>query len=167
MASVRQPPEGRKAPIRPKGRKRAPLPHHFERLGAVDEHPLLDAIEQRLGHKAQERRVGDLKQEIVRLLGERSRVLFDLEVLESEIHGEREEAYFDAGYELGAALARYKSIRDASGVRYSELAAKVAGEIRDRVVQAQLSPTESTLVLLEAAWVAALGFNDDARTAGK
>src|SRR5689334_5043210 len=87
--------------------RRSPrLPSYFKQVARTekDEHPIYLAVCRRRPQlAAQERRLTRLQQEVWGQLGSKTKAFKDLYDLRSDISGEREEAYFDVGYEHGLA----------------------------------------------------------------
>jgi hypothetical protein len=69
---------------------------------------------------------------------------------------EREEAYFNVGYEYGANAVRHRVLREMARSAWSERLERVAAHVRDEVSQAGLTTPETLLVPVESLWVLAV-----------
>jgi len=109
-------------------------------------HPIDSAVARRVRHVAQRKQLLRLQDRVLARLGDDRKPFLDLEELRGCVSAEREEAYFNLGYEHGLADER---ARDRRG---TEKALAAATEIRERIVQAQLAPQQAALSLLECLW---------------
>lgn len=109
-------------------------------------HPIDSAVARRVRHVAQRKQLLRLQDRVLARLGDDRKPFLELEELRGCVSAEREEAYFNLGYEHGLADER---ARDRRG---TEKALAVAIEIRERIVQAQLPPQQAALGLLECLW---------------
>lgn len=117
-------------------------------------HPIDNAVAQRVRHVAARKQLLRLQDRILARLGDDRKPFLDLEELRGCVSAEREEAYFNLGYEQGLAAER---ARDRRG---QEKEKALATEIRERVVQAQLPPRQAVLGLLECLWALVAGADD-------
>lgn len=117
---------------------------------AEEDHPLDLVVENRVEHRAARKQLTHLANKIRERLGEDKKPLFDLEQLLMHVSAEREEAYFNVGYEHGLADALATARR--GRVRLSAEAAKLATEFRERIVQTRLPARDAVLGLLECLW---------------
>jgi hypothetical protein len=109
-------------------------------------HPIDNAVARRVRHVAQRKQLLHLQDRVLARLGEERKPFLEFEELRGCVSAEREEAYFNLGYEHGLADER---ARDRRG---TEKTLALATEIRERVVQAQLPPQQAALGLLECLW---------------
>jgi hypothetical protein len=114
-------------------------------------HPIDNAVARRVRHVAQRKQLLRLQDRVLARLGEERKPFLELEELRGCVSAEREEAYFNLGYEHGLADERARDRRGA------ESALAVATELRERIIQAQLSPREAALGLLECLWAIVTG----------
>ncbi|WP_223643805.1 hypothetical protein [Corallococcus sp. EGB] len=119
-----------------------------------DSHPVDIAVRQRLPQDAERKRLLELQEQVGAQLGKNLAGFLELESLRSDISLDREEAFFDVGYEYGLAEAQARARRGT--VVYSEAGEALARDVRERMVQAQLSFEDTLVALLECLWVAAL-----------
>lgn len=147
-----------KLSIRPKRHNPERLRNHYEALRRPDAefHPVDKAIEARLHHGAVRRRVRQLQAQVVKALGSESKAFLELEALSNDEKREREEAYFNLGYEYGATNIRRRVMRQMARRSWPERLEDVAARLHDEVLQAGLSPSETLLVLAESLWVLAV-----------
>ncbi len=111
-------------------------------------------MERRLEHQAVRKHLIRLQNQILDRLGDDKQPFFDLEDLRNCMGSEREQAYFDLGYEHGIADELARSRRGAK----KPLA--LAEEVRERLVQADLPPRQAALGLIECLWVVVAGSDD-------
>lgn len=117
-------------------------------------HPIDAAVDRIVQHKAARRMIISFQEQVLAALGKNEngrKALLALEELRNEMADEREQAYFNLGYENGAAGER---ARDRRG---SEKELALATEFRDRIVQARLPPRQAALGLLECLWAVVAG----------
>jgi len=145
----------KRRPRQYRNKKRA-LPDHFGAIhrSAEEEHPVDAAVEQRLQHQAVRKQLIRLQNQILERLDDKQ-PFFDLEDLRNSMSGEREQAYFDLGYEHGIADQRARARR---GI---EKPMALAEEIRERLVHTRVPPRQAALGLLECLWVVILGAGDE------
>jgi hypothetical protein len=117
-------------------------------------HPIDNAVAQRVRHVAARKQLLRLQDRILARLEDDRKPFLDLEELRGCVSAEREEAYFNLGYEHGLADER------ARGRRGQEKTLALATEIRERVVQAPLPPRQAVLGLLECLWALVVGADD-------
>lgn len=134
---------------------------HYARVRRVplDDAALDVAIEKRLDHGTARRKIERLHRRLITALGEKARAFLDLNSLMEDMHVEREEAYFNAGYEHGRAEGTAAARRGKT--RLSLEAKELATELRERIVQAGLPPRQATLSLLECMWAVVVSHNAD------
>lgn len=138
--------------------------NHFQRMEheAEEGHPIDLVVEKRVQHRAARKRLIDLQNKILQRLGDDKKPFFALEELRMHVSAEREEAYFDVGYEHGLADALATERRGRA--RLSAEAGQLATEFRERIVQSQVPTRDALLALLECVWaVAAKGESSEAR----
>jgi hypothetical protein len=148
-----------KVSIRPEGHNRkAAGRNHYEALRRPDleRHPVDTAVEARLFHRAVRRRVIQLQERIKSALGNDVQPLLQLDALLNDERAEREEAYFNVGYEYGANAVRHRVLREMARRAWPARLEHVAAHLRDEVIQAGLSSSETLLVLVESLWVLAI-----------
>jgi hypothetical protein len=137
-----------------KQRRSPHLPNYFKQMDRPekDDHPIYLAVTHRLPQEAaQERRIARLRARVRAQLGKDVRALTGLETLKSDLGAEREEAYFNVGYEHGLAEGAARARRAAgSGAK------KIARDVRERIVQAQVPPRQAMLALLECLYAVVL-----------
>jgi hypothetical protein len=124
--------------------KRTSYFHRMERQGD-DAHPIDLAVRRRVPQTAAQKRLVQLQARVRELLGNDADTFGELEMLLIDIRMEREQAYFDLGYEHGLAAG---AVRQRRAARDSE-ARQLARDVRERVVQAQLPLGRAALGLLE------------------
>jgi len=100
--------------------------------------------------------VRQLKTNLLKALGSDSKSFLELEALSNDERREREEAYFNLGYEYGATSIRHRVMRQMAGRAWPNRLEHVAVRLRDEVLQAGLSSSETLLVLAESLWVLAV-----------
>ena len=79
-----------------------------------------------------------------------------LDTLLNDERAEREEAYFNVGYEYGANAVRHRVLSEMARRVWPKRLDVVAAHFRDEVMQAGLSSAETLLVLVESLWVLAV-----------
>ncbi|MFP2958477.1 hypothetical protein [Corallococcus exercitus] len=119
-----------------------------------DGHPVDIAVQQRLPQDAEHKRLLELQEQVRAQLGKNTKAFLELETLRTDISLDREEAYFNLGYEHGLAEAQARARRET--LVYSEAAEALAMDVREKLVQAQLPFEDALMVFLECLWVAAL-----------
>jgi hypothetical protein len=121
-----------------------------------EEYPVDEAVALRLRHGALRKRIRRATEQLVEALGERRDLWLELEPLLGAYRADREEAYFDIGYEHGLVAGRADalaaSLRRRAGHR--ALATKMA---RLAVNAPGLRGPGALAALLEVAWGLALG----------
>ena len=148
-----------KVSIRPEGHNRKAVGQsHYEALRRPDleSHPVDTAVQARLHHRAVRRRVRLLQEQIMRALGSDTKPFLQLDALVNDERAEREEAYFNVGYEYGSNAVRHRVLREIAGRVWPKRLEHVAAHLRDEVLQAGLSSSETLLVLVESLWVLAV-----------
>ena len=148
-----------KVSIRPEGHNRKPVGRsHYEALRRADleRHPVDMAVEARLYHRAVRRRVIQLQERIKSALGTDAHSFLQLDSLLNDERAEREEAYFNIGYEYGANAVRHRVLSEMAQRAWPKRLDVVAARLRDEVMQAGLSSAETLLVLVESLWVLAV-----------
>jgi hypothetical protein len=147
-----------KVSVRPRRHNLEGLRNHYETLRRPDEefHPVDKAVEARLHHGAVRRRLRQLQTLVMKALGAKSNSFLQFEALSNDERREREEAYFNLGYEYGATSVRHRVMRQMVGRTWPERLEHVATRLRDEVLQAGLSSSETLLVLAESLWVLAV-----------
>ena len=148
-----------KVSIRPEGHNRKPVGRsHYEALRRADleRHPVDTAVEARLYHRAVRRRVVQLQERIKTALGGDSQTFLQLDALLNDERAEREEAYFNVGYEYGANAVRHRVLSEMARRTWPKRLDAVAAHLRDEIMQAGLSSAETLLVLVESLWVLAV-----------
>lgn len=131
--------------------------HYYEDLRRAGEelHPVDVAVEARLSHRVVRRRIRHLQDRIVATLGSDPKAFLQLEELWHDEAREREEAYFNVGYEYGANAVRHRLREIARGVSADKLEAASA-RVRDELARVGLTTSETLLVLVESLWVLAV-----------
>jgi hypothetical protein len=138
---MKKPTRSAKKPPRPKR-----LPGHYDAIAAGEEgHPVDLLVEREVGDEETRRRALALQNSVLAELGpETRRAFLELEELRNEIAADREERYFDVGYERGLAEARSRMHRPARPLPPG--AAHVLEDIRERVLDTR--PTRDALLAL-------------------
>jgi hypothetical protein len=152
-----------KASIPPEGHNRKRVRHrYYEELRRPDLefHPVDTAVEARLFHRAVRRRIQHLQDRVISALGSDTKAFLQLDALLHDERREREEAYFDVGYEYGANAVRHRVLREMARGVWSERLERVAAYVHDEVTQVGLTPSETLLVLVESLWVLAVRRQD-------
>ena len=131
-----------------------------------EEHAVDRAIERLMPLKKLRRRVHRAIDELMDALGERRHLWLRLEELLGQYRTRREEAYFDLGYEHGAAAGLASALRAltssaATGPAFRR-ARELADTVRDLAVQADLPRALTVAALLETAWSLSLGLPEPA-----
>lgn len=143
-----------------------PSPFRMVEHTSEEEHPVDVAVTRRLQNEAQRHEIWRATKELMEALGERRELWLRLEVLLNDYKAEREEAYFNIGYEHGLAAGRAEILRGSAGEALVPDGLAFADRIRDLAVQANLPVGSTVAALLETAWAFALvldGRNDAGR----
>jgi hypothetical protein len=119
-------------------------------------HPVDVAVEARLKHSALRRRMIELRARVVAAVLDPHAYL-ELEELSTDERRDREEAFFNLGYEYGASDVRHRVVRQMTGPIGAGRLEHVASRLRDEIFQAGLSTEETLLLLVESLWMFALG----------
>lgn len=115
------------------------------------EHPIDTLIGRRVPLHHLRRRIQVASRLLMSALAERRELWLTLEELLAERSGDREEAYFDAGFEHGFAAGRAQTIKERSGT--NSRVEQLAAELRTRALLCdELSAQERVHALLSAAW---------------
>lgn len=131
-----------------------------------EQHPVDTAVARRLPHKALRRRTRAAGAKLLRALGDRRDLWFGFEDLASRYHTEREEAYYDFGYERGLAAGRAEGLA-AVATSGSRARRDLATWVRDITAEANLPSPLKIATLLEVAWALALGLEGGRSTRGR
>lgn len=123
---------------------------------AEEEHPIDAAVERRLDHGDLRHQIRAATDRLMEALGEEQHLWLRLEELLAEYRHDREEAYFDIGYEHGRAAGRAEGLA-AGQLRAAPGYRSLAQHVRETAVNSGLLPDLATAALIEAAWVLALG----------
>ncbi len=127
-------------------------------------HSVDAAIARRLPHKSLRRKIRAATNAMLAALGPRRDLWLKLEDLTTRYRMDREEAYFNPGYDLGAAAGRSEAL--AASVRCGSRAQReLAARIRDITIETELPPPIKVATLLEAAWALVIG--KDAAPSGR
>lgn len=116
-------------------------------------HPVDVVVDRSVQHRAARRTLIDLQDQVLAALANHEagkEALLALEELRNEVADEREQAYFNLGYEHGLADKHARERR--RGSTLSKEAREIAVETRQRFVRAKLPPWQAMLCLLECAW---------------
>jgi len=132
-------------------RSRREPPNYYRQMLHVrgdEDHPVDVVVARRLRDRLARKKLARLEREIGRKLKDTQPVL-ELEALRNEIIADRDEAFFNVGYELGIAdsLARARS----GSLRLSSEVQQFVTETRERMVQLE-APWQAVLGLLECLW---------------
>jgi hypothetical protein len=125
-------------------------------------HPVDIAVEARLRHSALRRRIIELRALVVSAVLD-PRAYLELEELSTDERRDREEAFFNLGYEYGASDVRHRVVKQMTGAICPGRLEHVASRLRDEIFQAGLSAEETLLLLVEALWMLALAPRRSAR----
>ena len=82
-----------------------------------DVHPVDEAVQRRLDHAALRRQIRAATNRLLEALGDEQHLWLRLEELLGDYGGDREEAYFDIGYEHGRAAGRAEGLGGPRGSR--------------------------------------------------
>jgi hypothetical protein len=148
-----------KVSIRPRAHNRkAEVRNHYEALRRPDleMHPVDSVVQARLEHSAVRRRVRQLQERVMKALGSDTQPFLQLDALLNDERGEREEAYFNVGYEYGSNAVRHRVLREMVPGAWPKRLAQVAARLNDEVLQAGLTSPETLLVFVESLWVLAV-----------
>jgi hypothetical protein len=118
-------------------------------------HPVDMAVEARLRHSALRKRMSELRARVVAAILD-PRAYLELEELSTDERRDREEAFFNLGYEYGASDVRHRVVRQMTGTIVAGRLEHVASRLRDEIFQAKLSRDETLLLLVESLWMLAL-----------
>jgi hypothetical protein len=120
----------------PRNRKRAREGNFakkpFERVAhedARDMHPVDAVVDRRLPARPLRRRIKHLTREVVAALGTRRQLWMNLKEAINELHGDREEEFFNLGFEHGFAAGRSAALNLGSKVR------ALSARLRDCAIQ--------------------------------
>jgi hypothetical protein len=116
----------------------------MEKDSEDEDHPIDAAVKRRVPQEAAQKQLVRLQKEVEIQLRDR-KPFIDLETLRNNLGMDREEAYFNVGYERGLAEGAAR----ASPFTRSAKGKQLAREVRDLAVQAQLPPGEVVAVLFE------------------
>ena len=126
-----------------------------------DEHAVDRAVQRMRPLKKLRRRIRYATNELMEALGERQHLWLRMEELLGQYRAHREEAYFDLGYEHGAAAGLASALRVLSNSATTApaflRARELADTVRDLAVQADLPRALTVAALLETAWSLSLG----------
>jgi hypothetical protein len=121
-----------------------------------DVHPVDEAVQRRLDHAALRRQIRAATDRLMEALGDEQHLWLRLEELLGDYGGDREEAYFDIGYEHGRSAGRTEGLaegRPRAAPAYRDLALRV----REAAVNAGLQNSLAAAALTEVAWALVLG----------
>ena len=118
-----------------------------------DGNPIDAAVKRLVPQKGVQKRIVRLQEQVQAKLGKDTQPFLDLETLRNDVGDEREEVYFNLGYEHGHTAA---STRARKGLALSKETEELARDILERTVQAQLPPIETMLALLDTLWAVAV-----------
>jgi hypothetical protein len=121
-----------------------------------EEHPIDEAVARRLRHGALRQRTRRATDELVEALGEKRHQWLALETLLGDYRIDREEAFFNIGYEHGLVAGRAEALA-ASLRRRSGQHRALATRLAQLAVNAGLRPPGPVAALLEVAWGLTLG----------
>lgn len=149
----------RKPPHRERRAVQAPLPpalrpgRSYGDMGdEVDDVPPVDeAVDRRLDHGALRRQIRAATDRLMEALGDEQHLWLRLEELLGDYGRDREEAYFDIGYEHGRALGRTEGLAEGkprAAPAYRDLALRV----REAAVNAGIPHDQAVAALIEATW---------------
>jgi hypothetical protein len=113
-----------------------------------EEHPVDLAVERRLDRRAPEE-LARREREVMASLDKT--LVLELESRRSDIRNDREEAFFNVGYEHGIADGLARARR--GSLRLSKEVQQFVAETRERMVQLE-APGQAALGLLECLWAA-------------
>jgi len=131
-------------------KKAEEAPNYYRQMLHVrgdEDHPIDLVVERRLDRLAP-KKLAHLQREVMGRIGDTEPVL-ELEALRSEISADRDEAFFNAGYEHGLADALARARR--GSIPLSNEVQQFAAETRERMVQLE-APSQAALGLLECLW---------------
>lgn len=123
---------------------------------AEEEHPIDVAVERRLDHGDLRRQIRAATDHLMEALGDEAHLWLRLEELLAEYRHDREEAYFDIGYEHSRAAGRAEGLAEGR-VRAAPGYRSLAQRVREAAVNSDLPPDQATAALIEAAWALVLG----------
>jgi len=116
-----------------------------------EDHPIDLVVERRLDRLASEKLARLAREVMGRIEGDKQPVL-ELEALRNAISTDREEAFFNIGYEHGLADSLARARR--GSIRLSNEVQQFVTETRERMVQLE-APWQAALGLLECLWALA------------
>jgi len=121
-------------------------------LRGDENHPVDLVVERRVRDRLAREKLARLEREVRgRIEGDKGPVL-ELEALRNAISADREEAFFNVGYEHGLADALARARR--GSIRLSNEVQQFVTETRERMVQLE-APKQAALGLLECLWALA------------
>jgi hypothetical protein len=121
-----------------------------------EEHPVDVAVERRLRHATMRRRILRTTERMMKALGDKRRLWFELEELLNDYHAQREEMFFCIGYEHGLATGRAEVLRRSAGKVLTRESIELSDQVRDLATQCHLPRRLTVAALLEAAWALVL-----------
>ena len=117
-----------------------------------ENHPIDLEVARRVRHRLALTKLARLEREVMgRIQGDKQPVI-DIEALRNAISADREEAFFNVGYEHGLADALARARR--GSIRLSNEVQQFVTETRERMVQLE-APWQVALGLLECLWALA------------
>ena len=116
-----------------------------------EDHPIDLMVERRLRDGLAREKLARLQREVMGRIGDTEPVL-ELEALRAEISADRDEAFFNVGYEHGLADALARARR--GSIHLSNEVKQFVAETRERMVQLE-APSQAALGLLECLWALA------------
>ena len=120
-------------------------------LRGDENHPVDLVVARRVRDRLARKKLARLEREIGRKLEDTQPVL-ELEALRNAISTDREEAFFNVGYEHGLADSLARARR--GSIRLSNEVQQFVTETRERMVQLE-APEQATLGLIECLWALA------------
>jgi hypothetical protein len=120
-----------------------------------EEHPIDEAVARRLRHGGLRKRIRRATDRLVHALGDQRDAWLDLEALLGNYRIDREEAFFEIGYEHGLVAGRAEAL--AALRRRGGPHRALATSLARLAVNAGLHPSGAVAALLEVAWGLALG----------
>ncbi|MBI5526556.1 MAG: hypothetical protein HY897_09485 [Deltaproteobacteria bacterium] len=139
---------------------RSPAPYEAVEHVASEEHPVDAAVERRLPQKELLKQMRSLSDQMMAALGDERHLWLRLEEVLGDYHINREEFFFNIGYEHGVVAGRADALRalvprPKSGSMTDDNRI-FADRVRDLAVQAELPLPLAIASLLETAWVLVL-----------
>jgi hypothetical protein len=135
-------------------------PNYYRQMLHVrgdDEHPIDLVVERHLRDGRAREKLARLEREVMGRIKDTPPVL-ELEALRAEISADRDEAFFNVGYEHGLADALARARR--GSIPLSNEVQQFATETRERMVQLE-APWQAALGLLECLWAALAAKHDN------